>query len=72
MSSRALRKLHGSTDIVIPASVRDTAGDHGDGEDEVSDDIDDQLEPCKRRNRKKKRNNYSNPFDLVCDNGYIL
>jgi len=72
MSSRALRKLHGSTDIVIPASVRDSAGDHGDGEDEVSDDIDDQLEPCKRRNRKKKRNNYSNPFDLVCDNGYIL
>ncbi|KAI0221711.1 hypothetical protein LSAT2_027007 [Lamellibrachia satsuma] len=69
MSSRALRKLHGGTDIVIPGSVQDSAGDgtHVDGEEEVSDpEIDDPPELCKRGNRKKNRNNYSNPFDLLC------
>ena len=69
MSSRALRKLHGGTDIVIPGSVQDSAGDgtHVDGEEEVSDpEIDNPPELCKRGNRKKNRNNYSNPFDLVC------
>ena len=65
MSSRAFRKLHGNADIVIPGLGSDQDSpdvDANDGEEEVSDD---QPHLRKRSNRKKKRDNHSNPFDLV-------
>ena len=71
MSSRALRKLHGNAGIVIPGlgTDQDSHGDDvdsNDGEEGVSGaDINDQPALRKRSNRKKKRDNYSNPFDLV-------